>query len=486
MAGSDLYSRLLLPTGNGYPLFHPQPFDDLPEPARRTGTAIGDVGIVTPNGSFDPIFNILRAGDDAANRFGVPLGFERLILRPNSTQEQIQEHLPGAHISNSTINKRRLDIEAGLEANVFVPFGAGAVIEVSTKSKETGLLLLPDGASRWDLRSSLDFLDYALKHGQSWYAFVRGDLRRLVGDGDLYLVTGVTKSTSWSVAVDENQSGDGNLSLKLKATPVGNAGTSWAWEWEGASSSKNSGPRRRPGEESWRDNQTVFIRGFKVALRSFPLRRAAKVLMIPEGRNPKWSNISSRSFPSSSQTRSEPTPMSNVSQEPSNSAGEDPNPNPTDDDTQNPPSTPGGSDSASDDEVPSVYHPADIINQYLLHCAPGAMVAVTHDDTWISVLDGVGAEVSDRCLCLFIHLLGRPKNSRRSGAYEAHLKQLHNRDRGRRRAPPGCWSAARVHGKDADARTRSYRLSSRWTRPRALRQPPSYDRQQHTQQPCGA
>ncbi|KAJ7735613.1 hypothetical protein DFH07DRAFT_753755, partial [Mycena maculata] len=190
MAGSDIYSRLLLPTGNGYPLFHPQPFDDLPEPARRTGTAIGDVGIVTSNGSFDPIFNILRAGDDPVNRFGVPLGFERLILRPNSIQEQMHEHLPGAHISNSTINKRRLDIEAGLEANV----------QVSTKSKETGLLLLPDGASRRDLRSLQNFRDYALKHTQSWYAFVNGDLGRMIANGDLYLVTGVTKSTSWSVA----------------------------------------------------------------------------------------------------------------------------------------------------------------------------------------------------------------------------------------------------------------------------------------------
>jgi hypothetical protein len=29
-----------------------------------------------------------------------------------------------------------------------------------------------------------------------------------------------------------------------------------------------SGPHRRPGEESWRDDQTLFIRGFKVAVRS--------------------------------------------------------------------------------------------------------------------------------------------------------------------------------------------------------------------------
>ncbi|KAJ7483197.1 hypothetical protein FB451DRAFT_984538, partial [Mycena latifolia] len=65
---SDLYSQMLLPQGHGYPLFRPQPLDDLPELLRRIGTQIGDVGLVTQDGAFDPIFNILRAGDDPANR----------------------------------------------------------------------------------------------------------------------------------------------------------------------------------------------------------------------------------------------------------------------------------------------------------------------------------------------------------------------------------------------------------------------------------
>jgi hypothetical protein len=172
-----------------------------------------------------------------------------------------------------------------------VPFGAGAVVEVSTNSKQTGLLLLPDGASRWDLRRLQLFRDYALRHAHNWYAFVNGILQRMVGNGDLYLVTGVTKSTSWSVAAVENHSGDRQISLKLKAAQIGNAGATWTWEWESGGSSVNSGPRRRPGEVSWRDNQTVFLRGFKVALRSTPLRKAPKIRSIV---NSKWPDISSR------------------------------------------------------------------------------------------------------------------------------------------------------------------------------------------------
>ncbi|KAJ7739927.1 hypothetical protein B0H16DRAFT_62338 [Mycena metata] len=289
MSDSDLYSRLLFPKKHGYPLFHPQPFDDLLEPARRIGTEIGDVGIVTQEGSFDPIFNILRAKDDPSNRFGVPPAFESVSLGPEDIATRTLFHLPGSDISNTTVVKKRIDVEAGIEDNVFIPLGAGAVIEVSTNSKQTGLLLLPDGASRWDLRQQKVFRDYALKHAQNWYSFVNGDLGRMVGNGDLYLVTGVTKSTSWSVAAVENHSGEGKVSLRLKAAQVGNAGASRAWEWESASSSVDSGPRRNAGEELWRDNQTVFLRGFKVALRLMSLRRPKAVSIV----NANWSDMSS-------------------------------------------------------------------------------------------------------------------------------------------------------------------------------------------------
>ncbi|KAJ7738972.1 hypothetical protein B0H16DRAFT_1249900, partial [Mycena metata] len=60
------YTRLLLPKAHGYPLFHPQPYDDLQE-IRRTGTQIGDVGIVK-NGCFDVTFNICNPADHPINR----------------------------------------------------------------------------------------------------------------------------------------------------------------------------------------------------------------------------------------------------------------------------------------------------------------------------------------------------------------------------------------------------------------------------------
>ncbi|KAJ7767976.1 hypothetical protein DFH07DRAFT_313414 [Mycena maculata] len=375
MSDSRLYSRLLFPQGHGYPLFRPQPSDDLPEPARRTGTEIGEVGVVTEDGCFDPIFNILRAADDRANRFGVPMGFEQLVLGPEDIRVRTLFHLAGSGISNTKIKKRRLDVDAGIEDNVFVPLGAGAVVEVSTNSKETGLLMLPDGASRWDLRPHQVFRDYAIKHAQSWYMFVNGPLGRMVGNGDLYLITGVTKSTSWSVAAISNSSGDGKVSLKLKAAQVGAAGASCAWEWEHSSSSVDSGPRRHPGQESWRDNQTVFLRGYKVALRSMPLRRAPKVVSIATS---KGSNVLSKSTSVPfSQTRSIPGPSNNLSRNAPRASGSD---------------SASDSDESMVDYSPKLYHPSDVINDYLLDSLSGknAMVAVAHDDDWASVLEEVG------------------------------------------------------------------------------------------------
>ncbi|KAJ7227902.1 hypothetical protein C8J57DRAFT_198672 [Mycena rebaudengoi] len=368
MSDSRLYSRLLLPKGHGYPLFHPQPFDDLPEEARRVGTEIGDVGVVTSDGSFDVIFNICRAADDPINRFGVPEGFEQVRLVAGDVAPRTSYHRSGSDVSNTKISKRRLDIDASMDGNVFLPLGAGAVVEISTSSKEAAVLLLPDGASRSDLRRLKKFRNYALKHAQRWYAFVNGELERMVESNALYLVTGVDKSSSWSVAAVENQSEDCRVSLKLKAAQVGTAGTTCAWEWETASSFADSGPRRLPGEELWKDNQTVFLRGFKVAIRPTLLQRPPKALSIVDSK------------PSEILSKSGFIPYSGPSSR-ANSFYRSP--------TQ--PNSPSNSDDSEYIEYfPASLaeaHPANGINAYLLDSHPDAMVAVTHDNQWASVLN---------------------------------------------------------------------------------------------------
>ncbi|KAJ7708944.1 hypothetical protein B0H17DRAFT_1264538, partial [Mycena rosella] len=374
MAESDFYAHLLYPRGHGCALYHPQPFDDLPRAVRKIGTRIGNVGVIM-NGGFDPIFNILDSAAD--NPAGFPQGFEPARLRDGAIAEQRFCHPPGSDVSNTTIDKRRLGVD------------------VSTNSKETAILLLPDGASRWDLRQLQVFRDYALKNAQSWYEFVNGELGRMIGNGDLYLVTGVTKSSSWGVAAIENQSGDGRVSLRLIAAQIANAEASYAWQWETTSSSLNSGPlHRREGEESWRDNQTVFIRGFKIRMRSkLPLKVARKPKLVwVTGSKPKsvpfslsrlgpWptssGNTAPQTQPSTSATSGAPQKSLEANDLPPISSDIDS----SSDDSE-----------ASLDRASNLYHPSDIINEYLLQCVPEAMVAVTHDDEWASVFN----EADDR------------------------------------------------------------------------------------------
>ncbi|KAF7354054.1 Cell division control protein [Mycena venus] len=417
-----LYTRLLLPKRHGYPLFHPQPFDDLPFESRHIGTDVGDVGVVTSDGAFDIIFNICRSADDPINRFGVPEGFERVILAPGDVAPRGQYHRAGSDVSNTTISKRRLDVDAGVEGNVFLPFGAGAVVEISTSSKETAVLLLPDGASRTDLRPKNIFRDYALKHAQRWYAFVNGRLHRMVGNGDLYLVTGTDKSSSWSVAALENHSEGCKISLKLKASQVGSAGTSCVWEWETADSFADWGPRPLPAERS--ENQTVFIRGFKVAIRSSPLKKSAKAISIVDS---KPSDILSKAggspfspsrptgtggfFRSSAPqgnggvAENETSVADHLAGSPERSAKVLSQASPID--TGSPASS--VSSETSDDEQsasdsveyfpqgPKAYHPGYTINEYLLSACSTANVAVAHDDEWMALLNENDEEFPDDC-----------------------------------------------------------------------------------------
>ncbi|KAF8986838.1 hypothetical protein BDQ17DRAFT_1213259, partial [Cyathus striatus] len=54
----QLYVEKMISRDHGYPLYIPQPHRSLPIEYRLQGSAIGDVGFVTPNGAFEFLFNI--------------------------------------------------------------------------------------------------------------------------------------------------------------------------------------------------------------------------------------------------------------------------------------------------------------------------------------------------------------------------------------------------------------------------------------------
>jgi hypothetical protein len=123
--------------------------------------------------------------------------------------------------------------------------------------------VLPEGASRTDLRSTGKFREYAIKHGVSWYQYVNGTLQEEVHNGSLYLITGMDSATSYGVASFFDISEDTDtisasfLTVRDDASPLGR---SYSWQTQGCIA------RRTGKSKVGTKNQCVFIRGFKIGL----------------------------------------------------------------------------------------------------------------------------------------------------------------------------------------------------------------------------
>jgi hypothetical protein len=118
---SEVYARLLLPKRHGYPLFIAEPDDSLPLEYRTKGTSIGDVGIITPDGSFDFAFNICVPADDPVNCYRVPDGFEQVILDPDDVSLLSNMHPPGSDVSSASVRKTNITVDGSQKENEYVP-----------------------------------------------------------------------------------------------------------------------------------------------------------------------------------------------------------------------------------------------------------------------------------------------------------------------------------------------------------------------------
>jgi len=110
---------------------------------------------------------------------------------------------------------------------------------------------MPQGAYHEDLKNIRRFREYALIHAESWYQYANGPCGREIGNGELHLVTGCDKTTSWGIATYshlQSRRPEDNVSL-LRFNPVGNecqgrhsSITMYKWDYEGAASEAKSGP----------------------------------------------------------------------------------------------------------------------------------------------------------------------------------------------------------------------------------------------------
>ena len=112
---SQIYASNLLPLREGYPLWIPEPDEELPLCYRQSGVRIGDVGVIGQNGGFQFLFNICSSADDPVNQGGVPPSFERIDVGTTSYQSTYYSR-NGAFLQSADFARRAIAVEAGADA----------------------------------------------------------------------------------------------------------------------------------------------------------------------------------------------------------------------------------------------------------------------------------------------------------------------------------------------------------------------------------
>ena len=299
---NSTYVKNLLMRRHGYPLWIPEP-NYLSFEHHSDGVQIGDVGIITNDGCFDFLFNVFLAADHPVHHRPPPL-FTRLDENALEIRKVDNIHPTGSHISHAVHRSNQIRAGGSVSAETMqvvspvtlklaltdtdslhsmVPVGLEGSFRFSSTCSEGAVLILPDGAARTDLYNIKVLRDLAENNASSWYEFARGSAGRDAPDGSLYLVTGFDKATRWGVSsIYSPSSTSGDVTVKFTFLSAGSIEGSC--EWTSAiehSVGHRIGPGRR-SEGALRQDQCVFLRGFKIFSKKFgrpkPFSKRSKVL----------------------------------------------------------------------------------------------------------------------------------------------------------------------------------------------------------------
>jgi len=138
---------------------------------------------------------------------------------------------------------------------------------------------MPEGAISEDLENLRGFREYASANVKMWYKYIIGTRGREAKNGDIRLVVGYDKATSWGVASLPHTGKHSKLKFKpLDAQVSGSGSRGYTWEHSGTADVRN-GPnqeevdklrREDPDDESAnRDNylnQCLFVRTLNLDL----------------------------------------------------------------------------------------------------------------------------------------------------------------------------------------------------------------------------
>ncbi|KIL62142.1 hypothetical protein M378DRAFT_166125 [Amanita muscaria Koide BX008] len=353
-----MYTRSMLKCLRGYPLYDPKPFSELSKEYLRNGINVGDVGFVRGSGTFDFLFNVCPSqnGLNLINPPNLPDGFS-LETPDHSATTVLESFPPNTRLFQSPIAKTRSG-------------------EYICEGSEGAVLELPKGAIQDEAMNTRPFEQLAARHGVQWYKYImnRG---RGISNGSLYLITSVTKSAQWGIAVFDRPCapGQGLKFDKKSFLHFGKSTSKYRWKGSDTFPTKVSNPDQ--GDAA---NQCVFVRGYKIMIRQDIFDNLC---------NDQARSRSNSAIPSSSPQAGSSTMTRQRATRIRGGAGPDPAVSRL---------TGAGlfsrtTRTTSDEEVvlhpnfnSSLVHPSDLINAALLSQNPAAQVALTHDDVWCNLL----------------------------------------------------------------------------------------------------
>ncbi|KAK0500062.1 hypothetical protein EDD18DRAFT_1068293, partial [Armillaria luteobubalina] len=182
-----VYVRLMSTLGHGYPLWLPDYDPNLPPTYPKGGTRVGDLGYLTDEGGFEYLFNVCTDANDPSNSGRVPPDFVPLTGIPEPAVEK-----------QSEMHEKNKVLTASSERHIRLKFEAGRGYEFTCLVSQAAILVLPEGAERYDSVFPHLLEEYAAANAHSWYKYLNGPAQqRQICNGMLYLVTGFDKCPSW-------------------------------------------------------------------------------------------------------------------------------------------------------------------------------------------------------------------------------------------------------------------------------------------------
>jgi len=151
---------------------------------------------------------------------------------------------------------------------------SGFVFE--TYDSEGAILMMPKGATSQDLLNRHAIERYVKDNAELWYSYVINERGRAIDNGDIRIVVGCDKVSSWGIATFASSAAQ-QVRLEFKGMPWSHESTrSYSWDCVGTASVGRVGPQEaeirelREGTDapsaSHLQNQCVFVRTMNFTL----------------------------------------------------------------------------------------------------------------------------------------------------------------------------------------------------------------------------